>query len=112
MVFINSSLHHGLKNKCIYLHGALYKANSVMTHQHLKILTKQIMQDYCRGKQKDNDIINPNMKASNSDKLGHFKMVKTVQYTTIQTEYLFLSPLPSPDFKAMVPRKVRTESVI
>lgn len=65
----------------MYVHGVLYKANSVKTHQHWNILTKQIMQDYCRGKQKGSNIRNLNMKASNSDKLGNFKMVKTVQYT-------------------------------
>ena len=78
----------------MYEHGAIYKANSVKTHQHLKILTKQIMQDYCRGKQKGSSIRNLNMKASNSDKLGHFKMVKTVLYASIQEECLSLSLPP------------------
>lgn len=80
----------------MYVHGVLYKANSVKTHQHWNILTKQIMQDYCRGKQKGSNIRNLNMKASNSDKLGNFKMVKTVQYTSIQEECLSLSLPPPP----------------
>lgn len=53
------------------------------------------MQDYCRGKQKSSNI-NLNTKAANSDKLGHFKMVKTVLYTTVQDEYFSFSSLYPP----------------
>lgn len=80
----------------MYVHGALYRENSLKTHQHLNTFTKQVMQDYCRGKQKDSNIRNLNMKARNSDKWGHFKMVKTVLHTTVQDKYLSFPPLYRP----------------
>lgn len=76
----------------MYVHGALYNGNSVKTHQHLDILTKQIMQDYCRGKQKGSNIKNLNMKPCNSDKLSHFKMVKIYCTQHRGGMTLFLSP--------------------
>lgn len=80
----------------MYVHDALYKVNSVKTYQHLNKFTNQIMQDYCRGKRKDSNIRNLNMKAPNSDKFGHFEIVRIVLYMNAQEECLSLSLSPAP----------------
>lgn len=51
------------------------------------------MQGNCRGKKKGS---NMRMKESNSDKLGHFKMVKTILYTSVQDKSLSFSPSTIP----------------
>lgn len=56
-------------------------------------------------KQKGSSIRNVNMKASNSDKLSYFNRVKTNLKD-------FLSSPPHSDFKAVVPRKLRTEGAL